>query len=130
MDHPEARGTALLVEDEPFVAMVARQILEDEGFSVSVASTATNALSVLSEEAGNMVLAVVDLGLPDMPGDKLVEQILSRWTDLPIMIASGYGIDELAERFPAGHRLALVPKPYDMAALRRGLKALGFSVEQ
>ncbi len=120
---------ALLVEDEPFVAMVARQILEDEGFHVSHANTGAGALSVLEAGPKELVLAVVDIGLPDMSGDALVQQIAAFRPDLPVMIASGYGADELLQRFPSGGRTALLPKPYDTAALRSALRTLGFSVE-
>ncbi|WP_051356719.1 hybrid sensor histidine kinase/response regulator [Azorhizobium doebereinerae] len=129
LEQPEPRGTALLVEDEPFVAMVARQILEDEGFDVAVASTAGGALSYMERDGAGLVMAVVDLGLPDMPGNELVERLVSRRADLPIMIASGYGRAELQSLFGEHERLALLPKPYDVSALRRALRELGFAAE-
>ncbi|MGU3496839.1 response regulator [Xanthobacteraceae bacterium A53D] len=125
----EERGTVLLVEDEPFVAMVARQILEDEGFDVEVASTAGGALSFMDRGAETLAVAVVDLGLPDMPGQELVRRLLSIRADLPIMIASGYGRAELQAQFGRNERMALLPKPYDIMTLKRALKELGFATD-
>ncbi|MFG1421813.1 response regulator [Roseixanthobacter liquoris] len=129
MSHtPQPRGFALLVEDEPFVAMVAGQILADEGFEVVEAASAAAALSHLEGRPGGYALAVVDLGLPDMRGDALVLELRGRASDLPIIVASGYGLGELRDIFTTVSRVALVTKPYDTAALRRALETLGFAV--
>ncbi|GGF64940.1 hypothetical protein GCM10007301_25900 [Azorhizobium oxalatiphilum] len=128
-EQTEQRGTALLVEDEPFVAMVARQILEDEGFEVEVASTGGGALSYMDRDGHALAMAVVDLGLPDMSGNELVQRLLSLRADLPIMIASGHGKAELQSLFGRNERMALLPKPYDVAMLRRALEELGFVIE-
>ncbi|MFG1462387.1 response regulator [Xanthobacter sp. DSM 24535] len=125
---PQPRGSALLVEDEPFVAMVASQILADEGFSVVEASSAAQALGELDGRPGDFALAVVDLGLPDMRGEALVQALRSRASALPIIIASGYGMGELQDIFTASVGVALVSKPYDTAALRGALAKLGFAV--
>lgn len=127
-DTPQPRGCALLVEDEPFVAMVAGQILADEGFEVVEAASAAAALSHLDGRPGGYVLAVVDLGLPDMRGEALVGELRGRAGDLPIIVASGYDLGELKEIFTTVTRVALVTKPYDTSALRRALETLGFSV--
>ncbi len=127
LEQPEPRGTALLVEDEPFVAMVAQQILEDEGFQVTLATTGGRALAIMEQDGAGLSLAVVDVGLPDMRGDDLVTRLLAVRADLPVLVASGYGTGELGSLFAHHARLALLPKPYDAAALRRALRDLGFT---
>ncbi len=126
LEQPEPLGLLLLVEDEPFVAMVARQILEDEGFEVSLAATAAAGLSFAEANSATLVAAVVDLGLPDMRGDALVEKLRVLRADLPILVASGYGTGELQALFADDTHIALVGKPYDSAALRQALGGFGF----
>ncbi|MFG1291721.1 hybrid sensor histidine kinase/response regulator [Xanthobacter versatilis] len=134
LEAPGHRGTVLLVEDEPFVAMVARQILEDHGFEVTVASHGHAALahaeaSVPDPSRNALVLAVVDVGLPDMNGDEVVRRLGAIAPGLPVIIATGYGTQELEAEFGASPRIALMGKPYDGATLRNGLRKLGFNIE-
>lgn len=115
----------LLVEDEPLIAMVACQILEDEGYKVSVAGTASSALALMQARGGDPAAALVDLGLPDMRGDALVIQLRQIDPHLPVVVASGYGADELRTCFAGLSRLAIIGKPYDSAALLGALRDLG-----
>lgn len=133
LEEPANRGAVLLVEDEPFVALVARQILEDHGFEVTVASHASVALAharAARDDVGRaaLVLAVVDVGLPDMRGDELVHQLVAITPQLPVIIATGYGTQELESQFGAIGHVALIGKPYDGATLRAALIRLGFDV--
>jgi len=127
LEQPQPLGRVLLVEDEPFVAMVARQIFEDEGFDVVVAGSAALALSQ-AEASEALALAVVDLGLPDMRGDELVKRMRVLRPQLPIIIASGYGTGELEAIFADQGNLMLIGKPYDSAALQKALRDLGFTL--
>lgn len=112
----------LLVEDEPFVAMVAQQLLEDDGFEVVHVATGGQALS----HAENGVdAAIVDLGLPDMRGEDVVARLRLMRKDLPVVIASGYGLAELSATFKDQDRIGFVSKPYDGQALSRALGEAG-----
>jgi PAS domain S-box-containing protein len=129
----DRNGAALLVEDEPFVAMVAQQILEDHGFEVTVASHGAAALAHArsaqeTPEREPFRLAVVDLGLPDMRGDAVVRELRTLVPGLAVIIATGYGTDELEGEFGGVEGVALVGKPYDGATLRGALRGLGFTI--
>lgn len=120
-----AKPIVLLVEDEPFVAMVACQILEDEGYRVSVAGTASSALALIREDDCEAAAALVDLGLPDMCGDVLIVQLRQINPHLPVVITSGYGAEELRARFAGLSDIAIIVKPYDSNSLLGALRDLG-----
>jgi two-component system, OmpR family, phosphate regulon response regulator PhoB len=81
----------LVVEDEPQVRAVVRSVLENDGLSVAVASTAREALSACNELQIDAV--VLDLTLPDSTGfDVLIA--LRRLGSIPILVVSGRGDDE------------------------------------
>lgn len=127
------RGTVLLVEDEPIVALLAREILEEHGFQVTVASHGRVALSHARAaperpHTAAIVLAVVDLGLPDMGGGDVVRELRQITPDLSIIIATGYDTAELESEFGAMTRLVLLSKPYNSAALRDAMRTLGFDI--
>jgi CheY-like chemotaxis protein len=114
----------LLVEDEVLVRMFAVDALEDAGFKVEQAGSATEAMTQLSALRGDINAVIVDLGLPDRPGSEVAEEIRALHTDLPILIASGRSERELQERFRTGP-VAVLVKPYTASMLLDTLAKLG-----
>lgn len=120
-----AVSTAILVvEDEILVRMFAVDALEDAGFRVLQAGTATEAMQAL-RGATDVRAVIVDMGLPDRPGDQLAAEIQALRADLPIVIASGRSGRELRERFAGDPRIALLVKPYTAPLLLEVLAGLG-----
>jgi DNA-binding response OmpR family regulator len=115
----------LLVEDEPLIRMVTADALVDAGFQVMEAGNATDALARLGDTAITFEAVVVDLGLPDQPGDALARQIRSNWAELPILIASGRDGGSVARLFSDDHKVGFVGKPYTGSVLIEALRALG-----
>lgn len=114
----------LLVEDELLVRMFAVDALEDAGFRVLEAGTAAEAMKALNG-AANVRAALIDMGLPDRPGDQLADEIQALRPDLPIVIASGRSGRELRERFAASPRIAILVKPYTAPLLLETLAGVG-----
>jgi len=116
--------TILLVEDEFLVRLFAVDALEDAGFRVLQAETAAEALQAL-HAAPDIRAAVIDIGLPDRPGDRLAAEIHTVRADLPIVIASGLSGRELREKLAQSSRVAILVKPYTAALLLEALAAVG-----
>jgi len=114
----------LLVEDEFLVRLFAIDALEDAGFRVLPAETAAAALKTL-QAAPDVRAAVIDMGLPDSPGDQLAAEVRARRPDLPIVIASGRSGRELREQFADQPRVAVLVKPYTADLLIEALAAVG-----
>ncbi len=118
-----ASRKVLLVEDESLVAMMASDSLSELGFDVVEASSARAALDRIGAECGRFEFAVVDLGLPDRPGEELIAEIKTLRPDLPIIVASGYSEDILRARIKNDTGLAFLNKPYDLARLQSAIDA-------
>ena len=114
----------LVVEDELLVRMFAVDALEDAGFRVLEAGTAAEAMKALNG-ATNVRAALIDMGLPDRPGDQLADEIQALRADLPIVIVSGRSGRELRERFAASPRIAILVKPYTAPLLLETLAGVG-----
>ena len=65
----------LLVEDAPDIREVFTVLLRVEGADVTATGTGREAAELASRRDFDVVLS--DLGLPDMPGEALIRQILS-----------------------------------------------------
>jgi DNA-binding response OmpR family regulator len=115
----------LIVEDEILVRMFAVDALEDEGFKVEESATAAEAIVKLQALDSQLDAAIIDLGLPDRPGNELAAQMRTIRSDLPILIASGRSERELKERFPLDGRVGIVVKPFTGPMLLDALEKIG-----
>jgi CheY-like chemotaxis protein len=116
----------LVVEDEMLVRMFAVDVLEDAGFRVLEAGTAAEGLQAL-QESPDVRAALVDIGLPDRPGDQLADEMHALRPDLPIVIASGRSGRELRDRFAGNQRVVILVKPYTASMVLDALAAVGIA---
>lgn len=75
----------LLVEDDPFMVAVAKQMLSIDNYRVISAATGREAIKLARERAPHAIL--LDLGLPDMDGTQLMSQ-LRTLTACPLIVVS------------------------------------------
>ena len=80
----------LVVDDESSVREVAARILEDEGFRVLTASDGASALSEFQSRRGEVALVLLDLTMPDMDGDAVIDRLRADRADVPVILMSGY----------------------------------------
>jgi two-component system, OmpR family, response regulator len=74
----------LLVEDDPRILDFVQRGLKAEGYAVEVASTGMQALALTFEAQFQAI--VLDLGLPDMNGREVCEQLRKNGIDTPILM--------------------------------------------
>lgn len=125
MNDSNSQPRVLIVEDEVLVRMFAVDSLEDAGFKVEQAATAAEALATVRSLGDELQAVVIDLGLPDRPGDEVAAEIRAARANMPILIASGRSERELKERFAVDRRIAVMVKPYTGPMLIDALAALG-----
>ncbi len=115
----------LIVEDEVLVRMFAVDALEDEGFSVEESADAAEALAKLQTLSSQITAVIIDLGLPDRPGDQVAAEMRMIRPNLPILIASGRSERELKERFVLDGQVGIVVKPFTGPMLLDALEKIG-----
>lgn len=94
-DLEEVRPTALLeadevvaiVDDSPEIALLFTHYLTDEGFNVVQAGSASEFQDILRYH--NIALVLLDIGLPDKDGDKLLGELTVAYPDLGIIMITG-----------------------------------------
>jgi DNA-binding response OmpR family regulator len=78
----------LIVEDEDALALLYREELERDGYAVTSAGDAEKALTLLREEAFDLV--VTDIRMPGRDGIELITQIMALRRDIPIIINTAF----------------------------------------
>jgi DNA-binding response OmpR family regulator len=125
LDAGSPTGRVLVVEDEVLIQMLAVQYLEEHGLKVDVAGSATDALNKLGLIPGGVDAVVIDLGLPDRPGDVLLRDIRGVFPTIPVVLASGAQEENLTQLAEEHTRIAIVSKPYTAQTLIAALRQLG-----
>jgi PAS domain S-box-containing protein len=87
------QGTALLVDDEDLVRVIAADMLADLGYRVIEAGSAEEALQVV-QNGERIDLVVTDHLMPGMSGTDLAEALRQRYPHLPVLVVSGYAESE------------------------------------
>jgi len=103
--------TILIVDDDKNILKVIKMKLESEGFKVSSALKAQNALQIAKDEV--IDLALLDLKLNGKNGIELMEEIHQINPELPVIILTAYGaIDTAVEAMRKG-AYSYLTKPFD-----------------
>jgi DNA-binding response OmpR family regulator len=112
----------LVVEDEKRIADFLSRGLESAGYQVAVAGDGTSALEKIHGLEYDLV--VLDLGLPDMDGLKVLEKIRNRKTSPAVLILSARGnVDDRVKGLEMGADDYLV-KPFAFVELLARARAL------
>ena len=111
-----ARGgseTVLVVEDQEWVQLVARLLLENAGYRVV---TAGDAAEALERHTDAVSLAVVDVVLPGAGGVDVARRLRERAPGLPVLYVSGHD-DTLPEAAREDPLARFLGKPFDSEKL-------------
>jgi DNA-binding response OmpR family regulator len=111
-----------MVEDEELIGLFVREALHTAGFDLILLPNAEVALEQLATM--QLACAIIDVGLPDLPGDELVRKIREVRPQLPIILATGYEPYHYEREFAADRWLRVLPKPFDEGRLLQELDEL------
>lgn len=112
----------LLVEDEPLVRELMREILSDLGNTVIECDRADAGLACLETCADNIALLVTDILTPgSLNGHQLAQIASLRWPRLKVLITSGYA-GASTHRLPPNS--TFVAKPWSYQQLEDAVRAL------
>ena len=109
--------TILLVEDDPHVQRIVRNILHKSRYRVLPASGGEEALELAKVENGTIDLLLSDLVMPGTSGRELAEQIQELRPDIAILYMSGYTDDVVVRRGVLEAGMAFIQKPFGAEAL-------------
>ena len=116
--------TVLLIDDEEMIRQVGAALLESLGYRVFTASSGELALQCLGEREGEIDLVLLDLIMPGMDGAAVFEAIQRDYPGLPVVLSSGYALDDVAKSVLAKGCRAFIQKPFSLAVLSQQLRAV------
>jgi PAS domain S-box-containing protein len=116
---PLRRGTetVLVVEDEAVILELARESLEQLGYTVLTASSPEEAMRRSEEAAGTIQLLITDVVMPQMNGRQLAERLSGARKGLKCLYMSGYTADVIAHRGVLDEGVSFISKPFSLLVL-------------
>lgn len=122
---PGGLETILLVEDEASVRILARRILEMNGYTVLDASNGGEALQLCAQKSGPIHLLVTDVVMPGgFNGRELAERLQSLRPDLKTLYMSGYTDDAIVHHGVLGSEMHFIQKPFSPRALAQKVRQI------
>ena len=107
-----SQGHILVVDDEPLIREMAREILENQGFCVSEASDGQEGLELFIDNPNRFDLIILDLVMPRLHGFQVMDRILQLAPMTRILISSGFSPDSRPELTRSTPTTAFLAKPY------------------
>jgi PAS domain S-box-containing protein len=112
---PPARGdghTILVIDDEPDLRAIVRQVLECHGYEVILAADGAEGVALYAQNQTCISLVITDMAMPVMDGPATVNALLRINPQLPIVAMSGHDPDGRLARNIKNEVRRFMPKPF------------------
>ncbi len=114
--------TILLVEDEPGILNIARQMLESRGYRVLAAATPGEAIGIVRQCPDAIHLLISDVVMPEMNGPELKMQISAMSPETRCLYISGYPTNVIVRHGVLKEGVHFLQKPFTLEALARKVR--------
>jgi PAS domain S-box-containing protein len=114
--------TILIVDDEPFIIDVTRDILESFGYEVLTAQSGAEAIRTYRTQGGSIDLVILDMIMPDMGGGDVFAGLKAINPAVRVILASGYSMNGHAQTIMEQGCRAFLQKPFSMTELSRKVR--------
>ena len=110
------KRNVLLADDEEMVRNVAKAMLIHLGFDVILATDGQEALGLFLSRQNEISLVILDISMPGLDGFECLKHI-RRNSDVPALIATGYGTAINEEALLETNAQGILPKPFTLEIL-------------
>lgn len=112
----------LIVDDEKNIASSLKDILNDEGYEVSVAGDGLGALEMIQSDPPDLVL--LDIWLPGMDGIEVLKTVKTYHPEIEVLIMSGHGTIDTAVQATKLGAYDFIEKPFSLDQLTQSVESV------
>lgn len=122
---PLGTRNILLIDDEPAVRVVTGRLLNELGHRVMTADSGRRGLEIFSKQPDAIDLVVLDLTMPETPGEQILEELRLVRGDVPVVITSGFQAQDASKLLHIPNVIGFLDKPHTLGNLELVLATLG-----
>jgi len=108
----------LVVDDEKNMRLLMADILEEDGWRVTLAENGSDALAKLSAETPPFPVMIVDLNMPGVDGFRVIKEVRAKAIDTSIVVVTAYATVDTAVRAMQAGAADFIVKPFDNEHVR------------
>ena len=109
--------TVLLVDDEDVVLDVGTRMLQRIGLTALAAANGQEALQIYTENKDRIDLVILDMVMPGMGGKVVFERMRQLNSNVKVLLASGYSLNDEAAEIMQNGCDGFIQKPYNLKEL-------------
>jgi two-component system nitrogen regulation response regulator NtrX len=106
------KNKILVVDDEPNICLLIKEILEDEGFQVEIVNNGEKAREAFNKNIYELVL--LDVWMPDVDGISLLREFINQKKETNFIMMSGHGTVDTAIQATKFGAKAFLEKPISL----------------
>jgi two-component system cell cycle sensor histidine kinase/response regulator CckA len=114
--------TVLIAEDDPQLRTMVRRALASRGYNVLEAADGREALEVAKRHKGYIHLLVSDVGMPNVSGRELAEQLRTSRPGLRVIFMSGHSNEAIARHGELAPGSLFIQKPVTPDLIARAVR--------
>ncbi|WP_168161200.1 hybrid sensor histidine kinase/response regulator [Desulfatibacillum aliphaticivorans] len=114
---PNGSGRILLVDDEPSLVQMTKQMLNRLGYETVTAFDGKEAIKTLESAEKRFDLLVTDYSMPGFTGDQLALYVQEKFPGLPVVLCTGYSDKVSRENAAKMGISAMLSKPVNLRQL-------------
>ena len=117
-------GTLLVVDDEPYILIALKGILQKLGYHVITAYSGHQAIALFESELDCIDGVLLDMIMPDLNGRQVLARLKKIHPGIKVLLSSGYSLDGLGEDNKEEAGDGFIQKPYLIEQLAAALEEL------
>ena len=104
--------TILVIDDEPTVLELLKDILTEANFKVIGALNPLDGIELYRRHKQRVAIVVLDYSMPGMDGKAAFEELIKINKEVKVLLCSGYTEEEIKSAFADSHPYGFIKKPY------------------
>jgi len=118
-------GRILAVDDELIVLDTIRRGLTRAGYEVDTACNQSEFLELMENLEGEYSAAILDIMMPDIVFEEMLEDLRTNFPKMPILVSSGYSNLDIKQFLDTDELLGFLTKPYRVHELLEAIVSFG-----
>lgn len=114
-------GVILVADDEEYILLLAKSILEKSGYTVITAEDGEDAVKKFIKYKDEITAILLDLVMPKKSGEQVYNEIKALKPEIKVLMTSGFKLDERVSAAVRSGINGFIQKPYTLEKLSKAI---------